>query len=291
MNIKNINYIYDHAKIKEKIFVDYNNIPISNVYIYKITNLLNDQCYIGKTHNIGNRVSQYIWMGINKDKSIHNRKDIRIIKAIRKYGIDNFRIEIIDTCETDEESVCKEKKYIHDFKSIDNGYNFNDSSTYQNSNSRANNGNYGHKHTSDTKLKKSKIVVAINITTKKIIFSTGMKLLGDYLHIGRDIISHAKNRCGTVDGYYIISLYPDEHKHQLDYIDTLLKKGSNQIRLYEKCNGFIYANNLVFKTLQTEKLNSMFSYRVITQDDNSDTGYIDIGMEIIYDYYNMNRHF
>ena len=65
--------------------------------IYKITNLINNKIYIGKTKkDIETRFKEHLQNAINDCQ-------YNLSKAIRKYGIDNFNIEMIDTAESDEE--------------------------------------------------------------------------------------------------------------------------------------------------------------------------------------------
>ena len=65
--------------------------------IYRITNLVNGKMYIGMTN--GNN-KQYVGSG-------------KLLKlAISKYGIKNFKREILETCETDEELRAAEAKWI-----------------------------------------------------------------------------------------------------------------------------------------------------------------------------------
>lgn len=60
--------------------------------IYKITNQLNNKFYIGQSVNIKNRWKQH--RSSNDNMPIH--------LAIRKYGVDNFKFEIIEECQQDE---------------------------------------------------------------------------------------------------------------------------------------------------------------------------------------------
>lgn len=59
-------------------------------YIYKITNLVNGKLYIGQTKNIKNRWYEHCL------ESVHNKKNQILYNAMRKYGINNFKIEIIE---------------------------------------------------------------------------------------------------------------------------------------------------------------------------------------------------
>lgn len=87
--------------------------------IYKITNLLNDKCYIGQSNNIEKR-----WKKHKQDyKNIKSHSyNYPLYRAFRKYGIDNFSFEILEECllkELDE----KEIYYIKIYNAFFNGYN------------------------------------------------------------------------------------------------------------------------------------------------------------------------
>ena len=63
--------------------------------IYKITNLINNNAYIGLSINIEKR-----WLA-HKERSqdVFNKEYDKILyKAFRKYGIDNFKFEILEEC-------------------------------------------------------------------------------------------------------------------------------------------------------------------------------------------------
>lgn len=85
--------------------------------IYKITNILNNKCYIGQSNNPMERWKQHKYQAIQeKDKgksAIHD--------ALREVGIENFNFEIIGWFEDYNE---KEKEYIKKYNSlIPTGYN------------------------------------------------------------------------------------------------------------------------------------------------------------------------
>lgn len=94
-------------------------------YIYKITNLVNNKCYIGKTvyGDINKRFKQhksYSDAGGGKPESLH--------QAIRDFGIENFKIEVIDTIKPPKFLEEEEKRYIALYHSYykdpeNNGYN------------------------------------------------------------------------------------------------------------------------------------------------------------------------
>lgn len=88
--------------------------------IYKITNKINNKCYIGKTI----RTLEKRW----KVHVIHSKRpddNLLFHRAIRKYGEENFLLEIIDTANNEKELNEKEKYWIEFYKSYlkENGYN------------------------------------------------------------------------------------------------------------------------------------------------------------------------
>ena len=86
--------------------------------IYKITNLINNKVYIGQTIR---PISQRFHRHIND--AMNNILDTHFARAIRKYGPDNWKIESIDTAETQEELNQKEQYWINYYNSVIEGYN------------------------------------------------------------------------------------------------------------------------------------------------------------------------
>lgn len=87
------------------------------MYIYKITCKVNNKVYIGQTtETLDKRFSRH--MGYQKDNY-----DTKFYKAVRKYGVDNFYIELLDKAHTKEELNQLEEYYIKAYNSIDEGYN------------------------------------------------------------------------------------------------------------------------------------------------------------------------
>lgn len=82
--------------------------------IYKITNLLNQKCYIGQSINIKQRWKQH--------RANSQVRDEALYLAIQKYGIENFSFEVIEECK-EEELDLKEQYYINYYDSYNNGYN------------------------------------------------------------------------------------------------------------------------------------------------------------------------
>lgn len=87
--------------------------------IYKITNKINDKCYIGKSVDIYQR-----WNSHRSDsRPVEDGGDTYTIHcAIRKYGFKNFSFEIIEKC-IPEQLEEKEKFWIKYYNSYETGYN------------------------------------------------------------------------------------------------------------------------------------------------------------------------
>lgn len=81
--------------------------------IYKITNKINNKCYIGQSVDITRRIREH-----RNCKS----KSQGIDSAIQKYGIDNFTFEIVEEC-TQQELNEKEIYWIQYYNSYLKGYN------------------------------------------------------------------------------------------------------------------------------------------------------------------------
>lgn len=90
--------------------------------IYKITNLVNGKIYIGQSQDIYRR-----WQEHKKNFKYKKYSSIILYKAFKKYGIDNFRFEIIEICEKEqlEEREKFNIKYFNSFIGFknSNGYN------------------------------------------------------------------------------------------------------------------------------------------------------------------------
>lgn len=88
--------------------------------IYIITNNSNKKKYVGLTlKTIKKRWKEHCWWAFNKPK-----KDKRILScALRKYGIESFSIDEIDSAVTLHEANQKEKEWITKLKTFGSGYN------------------------------------------------------------------------------------------------------------------------------------------------------------------------
>lgn len=86
------------------------------IEIYKITNLINNKCYIGQTKQ-----------GYFKRFQQHCSSDSLIGRAINKYGKENFIIEILEsTTETSEANKLEHFYILKNNCVVPNGYNANE---------------------------------------------------------------------------------------------------------------------------------------------------------------------
>lgn len=95
---------------------------MSLVGIYKITNKINGNVYIGKSTNIHKR-----WVGHKYSYKKEKCKKYVLYKAFLKYGLNNFDFSILELCELKKLNEL-EKKYIKQYNSFIgfescNGYN------------------------------------------------------------------------------------------------------------------------------------------------------------------------
>lgn len=88
--------------------------------IYKWTNLINNKVYIGKSVNIPKRLREYKY-------EVEKNNSRPIIRALRKYGFQNFRFEIIENCENlSNEQLLEREQYWMNYYNSQNpqfGYN------------------------------------------------------------------------------------------------------------------------------------------------------------------------
>ena len=86
--------------------------------IYKITNQLTKECYIGQAVDIASRWKDHAKAGLGIDTPQRNK----LYKAMIEYGIQNFSWEILEEC-SKENLDKKEKFYINLYQSKEFGYN------------------------------------------------------------------------------------------------------------------------------------------------------------------------
>lgn len=82
--------------------------------IYKITNTINNKCYIGQSVDVKRRWRQHKV----------SCEDYPLYRAFKKYGIENFNFEIILEC-SKEELTKQEQYYIQHYRSLEKQYGYN----------------------------------------------------------------------------------------------------------------------------------------------------------------------
>ena len=126
---------------------------MNKIGIYKIVNIISGKCYVGQSINMGKRWKRH------QSNAIKGKKTA-LYDAIRSYGINNFRFEIIEEC-TKEELNSLEHHWIKVFDSLQNGYNLIDGGTQNRrelsdiTRMRMSKAQLGKKHTAESKAKLS----------------------------------------------------------------------------------------------------------------------------------------
>ena len=88
--------------------------------IYKVTNKINGNIYIGQTRQPIN--TRWLNHCYSAETSSHKDYSCPLHNAIRKYGRDNFLIEEIEDCDNDLLNE-REQYWIQFYNSYNNGYN------------------------------------------------------------------------------------------------------------------------------------------------------------------------
>lgn len=87
--------------------------------IYKITNTISGMSYIGQAANIATRIYQHLHSSISEKAKDY---DYPLHKAIRKYGVDSFVLEILEEC-SGEALNDREMHWVAFYDTFKNGYN------------------------------------------------------------------------------------------------------------------------------------------------------------------------
>lgn len=88
--------------------------------IYKITNTINNKCYIGKSEDLAKRLKYHtdtLVRGSNKNKHMQN--------AYNMYGPGTFTVEILEDLDDDVDINEREKYWISFYQSSDDRYGYN----------------------------------------------------------------------------------------------------------------------------------------------------------------------
>ena len=85
-------------------------------YIYKITNIVNDKGYVGRTEkDPQERFKGHIYAAKTGGPMV-------ISRAIRKYGVKNFKFEVLEECSIEDQYI-RESELIEKYDTYHNGYN------------------------------------------------------------------------------------------------------------------------------------------------------------------------
>ena len=94
-------------------------------YIYKITNTKNKKAYIGQT----TRTVEDRWYKHQRESiGVKARLDTKFARALRKYGVDNFKVETLEVLKdcTKQELTNREHYWVYFYNTIEEGYNVQD---------------------------------------------------------------------------------------------------------------------------------------------------------------------
>lgn len=88
--------------------------------IYKITNQLDNYCYVGQSVDIAKRIAEHVKCGLGIDTPAGNK----LYDAMLRDGVQNFSFELLEACPRTELDA-KEKEYISIYDCYNLGYNSN----------------------------------------------------------------------------------------------------------------------------------------------------------------------
>lgn len=99
---------------------------MKSFYIYGITNLINNKIYIGKTNNPTVRWHDHIKVGVG-GKEKYPIEFFAVHAALSKYGTNNFKFEILEEFDNEDNAYVAETKWIKFYQSDNKhkGYNCN----------------------------------------------------------------------------------------------------------------------------------------------------------------------
>lgn len=92
------------------------------MYVYKITNKINNKCYIGITKDIVRRFSYHKRV---REEENCKEYDKPLYAAIRKYGIDNFEFSVLEEGLSIEEANLREIALIKEYNSLTHNHGYN----------------------------------------------------------------------------------------------------------------------------------------------------------------------
>lgn len=227
--------------------------------IYKVTNKLNGKVYIGQTTNFRKRLSDY--MNAHKKTNLTQT----IVRKIIQYGTENFTIEILEECDSSELADL-ENKWIKKYNSHNSDYGYNivannkDSKNSEISRKRKSLSHIGLKESSETKKKKSNIILAIK--DNNILVCDSAKLFGDYVGASKDMIKNCLRQPSKICGYRV---YYDDYQKRQEIRKKMLKKRCIRDSGYMDILNIL--DNIEFEGVETIYLYFDSISRLIYDDD------------------------
>lgn len=236
-------------------------------FIYKITNKTNGKIYIGKTKDVKRRAREYISFSKRSNPTKH--RDITDIMLDE--GLDNFVMEPIDFAENKDDLKIKELNYILSYNATDPSIGYNTSVqsviTPSHINQRA------RVQYADELMKRSKIICCINIKTRYMLFSTGLKLFGDTISRHKDEIKSAARRCATIDDFMIYYMNNNDYTAQLNFILDRFDKNKNVYGNTIHPSIFMKYREYIMNYINNNENPEGFLIRFIHQSDDTECKY------------------
>jgi len=184
--------------------------------IYKLTNTINSKSYIGQTINFTKRMNEH-------RRSAINGEDYYLYRAMKKYGLDAFKIDIIIRCNNIAELNTFECYYINKYNTFNKHFGYNSTS--------GGGGCSGHKQSENTinsrVRKNNKAVLQYDLNGNFIKAWKSIRCAAEKLGLDRPNISNCCNgkKVKQVGGF-VWRLKSDGFKKKLDINlirNTLLK--------------------------------------------------------------------
>ena len=190
--------------------------------IYKWTNKLTNDIYIGQSVDLAKRFRSYLNLNY-----LNNRKTLVISRALIKYGYSNFTLEILEYCDSD--NLTEREQYY--FDKLNPKYN-----TLKLAGSSS-----GHKLSEETKEKISKSLKGVYVKEKSALYGRS------HTDETKALMSSLRTQRSKENNYFFGKTHTEKTKTLLGQIalgrkhseETLLKMSASKghlVYIYEKCD-------------------------------------------------------
>ena len=88
--------------------------------IYKITNIINNKMYIGSSENLERRRNEHF-----RELKANRHSNVKLQHAYNKYGVDNFKFEVLEYVADINCLLNTEQKWLDEFRVYDRGIGYN----------------------------------------------------------------------------------------------------------------------------------------------------------------------